>query len=73
MMATRRKVPPAKNKRGAKSIEQRLRNSEAEVAKIEKYCPIFEQAGIYELVRIDQFLAIDRQKKSVATSLACCG
>lgn len=62
-MATRYEVPPTKNKKGAKSIEQRLRNSKVEVAKIEKHCAIFEQAGIYELSRIDQFLAVNWTKE----------
>lgn len=62
-MATRGEVPPAKNKRGAKSIKQKVRNSEAEVVKIEKHQAIFKEADIYKLVRIDRFLAVDRARE----------
>lgn len=53
-------TPLILNKRGSKSTNQKLRYLEAEVAQIERHHEFFEGAGIYVLVCIDPYLAVDR-------------
>lgn len=46
-MTSREEVSPMANKKGAKLIEQRLQNSEAEVARIEEHRGIFYDIGAF--------------------------
>lgn len=65
-MASKQGVPPVPNKRGSKSPEQKLRNLDVEFSHIEEYRESFEEAGIYELIRIDWYLGVKQ------VELICC-